>query len=109
MNNKIKKSIKTAIEYTAIAAITLAAGLVTAAISFNLFDNLTQNQMRMLFALDIICLVAGGRIFFFLDERRTKRKKAYNKQRKMQNKKIAKSRVSAKNDENIFSSTHYAA
>ncbi len=58
MNRKVKKIIKG----IAIFIVTLTIGFMVTGISFNLFDELTRNQMRLLFASDIMILLAIGGI-----------------------------------------------
>lgn len=56
MNNKKSKIIKGLIIFVT----TLLAGFGITALSFNLFDVLTQNQMRLLFAADVLLIIAVG-------------------------------------------------
>lgn len=64
----MKKSVKKLLSGLTITIITLAIGFAITAISFNLFDILNRNQMRALFALDVIILLAVGSIFWFIGE-----------------------------------------
>ena len=73
---------------------TLVIGFVVTAISFNLFDNLTQNQLRLLFALDIISLLAmGSGVWFFFESKRNK------KMRELELKERHRQRVELRNAE----------
>ena len=54
MNNKSNKIIKGLL----IFSVTLFSGFGITALSFNLFDALTQNQMRLLFAIDVLLIIA---------------------------------------------------
>ena len=56
MNKKAKEIIKGIIIFT----VTLTIGFMVTAVSFNLFNELTRSQMRLLFATDIIVLLAIG-------------------------------------------------
>ena len=64
----MRKSLKKILNSVCISVITLAIGFAVTAISFNLFDNLSTNQMKLLFAYDVLCLITVGVIFFFLSE-----------------------------------------
>lgn len=58
MNKKVKEIIKGITIFT----VTLTIGFMVTGISFNLFDELTRNQLRLLFASDIMILLAIGGI-----------------------------------------------
>lgn len=82
MKNSKKKIISSII----IFAVTILAGFGITAISFNLFDNLSQNQMRILFAADIVILLFIGTVAWFLCEsQKNVRKKNVKKQSKQLN------------------------
>lgn len=70
MNRKTKKAADSLI----IFAVTFIAGLLISAISFNLFDRLSINQMRILFAADILFLLGSGALAWFLFERKKNKK-----------------------------------
>lgn len=72
MNKKSNKIIKGLL----IFSVTLLSGFSITALSFELFDVLTQNQMRLLFAVDVLLISAIGAVVWFLFESgRLKRKK----------------------------------
>lgn len=78
----MKKSVKQLILSIVISGVTLAAGFIITAVSFNLFDALTPNQMKILFAADVLSLsaIATG-VWYFFDSKkaRAKRKKEMKK------------------------------
>lgn len=56
--------------------VTLIAGFSITAISFNLFEVLTRNQMRALFAFDIISLLmVGACVLLFTQSRKSRQVK----------------------------------
>lgn len=80
----MKKQFKQIMSAFAIMAATLIAGFAITALSFNLFDSMSANQMKILFAVDILILsitAAGVWHFFESKKRRVKRQKAYQKRR----------------------------
>lgn len=71
--NKNKKQIVTA---SIIFITTLLSGFAITALSFNLFDVLTQNQMRVLFTADVLILFAiGSAAWFCFEAKKSKAKK----------------------------------
>jgi len=64
----MKKKTKKFITGIIIFISTLAAGFSITAISFSLFDSLTNNQMRILFGTDVIMLLIIGTIAWFIYE-----------------------------------------
>ncbi len=72
MNNKTNKIVKGLIIFGA----TLLAGFGITALSFNLFDVLTQNQMRLLFAIDVLLIIAiGAAVWFIFESNKIKKEK----------------------------------
>lgn len=71
MKNSVKKIFKS----IAISVVTLVVGFGITAISFNLFDNLSRNELRVLFAVDFIILFAIGGITLWSSERKATRLK----------------------------------
>ena len=72
MNTKSKKIIKGLLIFSA----TLLSGFAITALSFKLFDVLTQNQMRILFAADVVFIcVIGAAVWFIFESSRLKKKK----------------------------------
>lgn len=71
MNKTIKKIISSII----ISSITLGIGFGITMVSFNLFGTLTPNQMKLLFAVDVICLVAVVGAFLFFSTRKASKLK----------------------------------
>lgn len=69
----MKKTVKQIISALVISTVTLAAGFAITGISFNLFDNLTSNQMKVLFAIDILSLaVIATSVWYFFEMKRIK-------------------------------------
>lgn len=105
MNKTIKKIITSII----ISTITLGIGFGLTMVSFNLFGTLTPNQMKMLFAVDVICLVAVvGTFLFFLDKKsiEAKRQAQFEKRRSKRIEDIANQYAIV---ESIISSSNFAA
>ena len=72
----MKKTGKKLIQSLEIWVVTLAAGFLITYVSFNLFDNLTANQLKLLFAADIIMLSAiGAAAWFFSESKKAKKRK----------------------------------
>lgn len=64
----MKKSIKKTITSIIISVLTLAVGFTLSLASFKLFDDLSVNQMRILFSIDILCLLTVGLSFYIHHE-----------------------------------------
>ncbi len=64
----MKNSTKKLIQSILIFIVTVIIGFGITLISFNLFDTLTANQMRILFAADVIILLFIGTIAWFVYE-----------------------------------------
>ena len=80
----MKKTVKKIITGILITTITLAAGFGITMLSFNLFDNLTDNQMKILFAIDVfsLCVSALGVMYFFESKKyKEQKRKAFEKRR----------------------------
>ncbi len=78
----MKKTVKQIISTLVISGVTLAAGFAITGISFNLFDDLTPNQMKVLFAVDVLSLaVIAVSVWYFFESKRIKarRKKELEK------------------------------
>lgn len=71
MKNSVKKIIKS----IAITAVTLLSGFGITAVSFNLFGSMTANEMKILFAIDVVILLLVGAAFYCAEERKAKRAK----------------------------------
>lgn len=69
----MKKTAKQIISGVVIFGVTLAVGFVITAVSFNLFDSMTANQMRLIFAVDVLSLIAAGAgAWYFFDSKKAK-------------------------------------
>ncbi|MCH5320472.1 MAG: hypothetical protein J1E36_01835 [Eubacterium sp.] len=78
----MKKTVKQIISGLVIFGVTLAAGFVITAVSFNLFDSLTANQMKLIFAVDVLSIVAvatGAWYFFDSKKAKARRKRELEK------------------------------
>ena len=64
----MKKTLKKLFKSILITAVTLLSG-------FNLFGTLTSNEMKLFLAIDVIILVFVGGVFYYIDEKQSKRKK----------------------------------
>lgn len=64
----MKKSTKKIVGGILIFAVTLIVGFGITCISFNLFNNMSINQMRLVFAVDIIVLLITGACAWFIYE-----------------------------------------
>ncbi len=84
MKKQLNKIFKSAIIFIA----TLGTGFAVTAVSFNLFDNLSQNQMRLMFAVDIILLLAIGGGAYLLFESKRKRQKRDEALRQRHNQRV---------------------
>jgi len=76
----MKKETKKIITGLIISLTTLAAGYAVTMLSFNIFGDLSVNQMRAVFAGDIIALlIAGGATYYYYENKRMKeiRKKEF--------------------------------
>ena len=70
---KNKKQIFTGI---IIFTVTLIAGFGITVLTFSLFDTLSRNQMRFLFALDVFLLIiSGGGVYLFSEAKKKSREK----------------------------------
>lgn len=105
MNKSIKKIIISAV----ITAVTIIIGFAVTTLTFNLFDSLTTNQMRLLFAIDFICLITVGGIFLFLSESKQAKKRKKRQLEKRHNQRIENRKKEFKEINNILSDSGYAA
>lgn len=71
----MKKTLKKLFKSILITTVTLLSGFGITSISFNLFGTLTSNEMKLFLAIDIIILVFVGGVFYYIDEKQSKRKK----------------------------------
>lgn len=78
MNRQTKKFLQSA----AIFSATVIAGFIITIVSFRLFDRLTVNQMRLLFAGDIVLLLLSGALARFFSELRGARRRQANMKEK---------------------------
>lgn len=105
----MKNSAKKFLSGLAITAITMATGFIITAISFNLFETLTQNQMRLVFAIDVIILLVIGTISWFIYENKQLKEKRKKETELRHIKRVRE--INKQNQEiiNIISRTNIAA
>lgn len=80
----MKKQFKQIISCITIMVVTLIAGFTITTLSLNLFDNMSTNQLRLLFLVDILLLLgcgAGAWYFFESKRMKAKKEKAFQKRR----------------------------
>lgn len=78
----MKKTFKKFITALTIFTVTLIAGFAITGISFNLFESLTSNQMKIIFSVDILSLaIIAISVWYFFESRKIKeqRKKELEK------------------------------
>ncbi len=105
MKNTVKKLIQSVI----ISVVTLFAGCIITCVSFNLFDNLTSNQMKVLFAFDVICLAATGAFTLFIYDRKKLLKKRKKKLERLHYQRILKREQEFSQIEQIIDHSDFAA
>lgn len=100
MNKNKKQFISGAI----IFIVTLISGFIITALSFHLFETLSQNQMRILFTCDVLSLMTAGGIALAVSESKKGRMK---KQRQLERRHIERIRhLQDEFDEIINSTAH---
>lgn len=105
MNFKSNKIIKG----LCIFSVTLLSGFGITALSFNLFDVLTQNQMRLLFAVDVLLIMAIGTIVWFIFESGKVKKKKQKEFEERHNERVNAKNAQMKDIEIIIAKNKYAA
>lgn len=105
----MKNSTKKFLSGLTITIVTMATGFVITAISFNLFDVLTRNQMRLVFAIDVIILLVIGTISWFIYEKKQLKEKRKKEIELRHNRRVRE--INKQNQEiiNIISRTNIAA
>jgi len=78
----MKKNTKKLLMGISISLITLGAGFLITIVSFNLFDSLTANQMKLLFAIDVISLITSGAVTYVVFETKKAKKRRENELKK---------------------------
>lgn len=105
----MKKSVKKIISGFIITAVTLIAGFGITMVSFNLFDTLTANQMKILFAIDVLSLAAAASgVWYFFESKKAEknRKKAFEKRH---NERMEQREKELKEINNLISYSDFAA
>ncbi|MCM1115792.1 MAG: MFS transporter [Clostridium sp.] len=88
---------------------TLIFGFFITIVTFHLFDTLTDNQMKLLFALDVISLLIAGCIAWFVCESK-KAKKEKAKELARRHRKRVNDRLQEMSEiEKIISTADFAA
>lgn len=105
----MKKTVKQIISGLIITAVTLIAGFGITFLSFNLFDTLSSNQMKVLFAIDILSLsAAAAGVWYFFESKKAnaRRKKAFEERHK---KRIEQREKEMKEINSIVNFSNFAA
>ncbi len=105
----MNKTVKKIISSIAISVLTVLIGFGVTLVTFNLFDSLTTNQMRILFTLDFVCLIAVGGIFLYLSENKNVKKKKRQSFEKRQKERAEKNERETEEINKIMSNSGYAA
>lgn len=105
MKNTVKKIFTSVIISTA----TLLAGLLITMVSFRLFGNLSTNEMRLLFAIDIISLVTAGAGFLIFQENKSCKRKKEEAYQSRRNERIAQLDREMNEIERIINHSDFAA
>lgn len=105
MNKNTKQIIQGAIIFIA----TLLIGFGITAISFNLFDTLTQNQMRILFTADVMLLIAIGTVAKLIFDGKKAKKKREKKLNDRHNKRIEQRQLEINGIDIIIAKNNFAA
>lgn len=105
----MNKGIKNFIKATLIFTVTLAVGFGITAISFNLFESLSRNQMRLLFAFDVITLLAIGSIVWLYFENKAVKKKKEQELKERHNRRIEAREREMRDIEIITAKNKFAA
>lgn len=105
----MKKVLKQIIEGISICAVTLVVGGVISGVSFNLFDTLTRTQLRVLFAVDIISLLAIGACALLIYEAKQSKKEREARFRERHEKRVESEEKRMQGINEIISLSNYAA
>ena len=105
MKNKSNKIVEGLIIFT----VTLLSGFGITALSFELFDVLTQNQMRLLFTVDIMLILAIGSIAWFIFEADKSKKRKQKRFEQRHNERVRAKNARMKDIEIIIAKNKYAA
>lgn len=105
----MKKRVKQMIEEVSISVVTLAAGALISGVTFNLFDTLTRAQVRALFAIDIITLLAIGAAALLIYESKQSKKEREAQFRERHNKRVERHEKRMNGIDEIISYSNSAA
>lgn len=105
----MNKTVKKIISSITISAVTLLVGFTLTMVSFNLFDALTTNQMRILFTIDFVCLIAVGGIFLYISESKSAKRKRRQGFEKRQRERIERNEKEMAQINEIITNSGYAA
>lgn len=86
----MKKSTKKALMGALIFTITLVLGFGITALSFNLFDIMSANEMKLVFALDVVLLLIIGTIAWFIYEHKNSKNARKKELEKRHNERLNK-------------------
>lgn len=105
----MKKSSKKLLTGAIIFTVTLLTGFGITAISFNLFDVMNRNEMRIIFAIDVILLFLIGTVAWFIYEGKKAKKARKNNFEKRHNERINKIEKQHTEMLSILNSKNFAA
>lgn len=105
----MKNTVKKIFTSVFISLATLIAGLIITMVSFRLFGNLSTNEMRLLFAVDIISLVSAGAGFLIFQENKSCKRKKEEAYRSRRNEHIAQLGREMNETERIINHSNFAA
>ncbi|MGN1123635.1 MAG: hypothetical protein ACI4RR_04770 [Eubacterium sp.] len=105
----MKKSLKKVITSFIITGITLAVGFAFTGITFNLFGNLSTQEMKILFAVDVCALIFAGGFFLFVSESKEAKKRSKREFEKRQSRRIAQRAYDLEQINALLNDTNFAA
>lgn len=105
----MRKSLKQVLTGIIIFAVTAATGFIITTVSFNLFDTMSQNQMKIIFAVDVVILLFVGTISWFICESASSNKKSRKKYIKNRQKQLDELKKQNEEILNLINCTNFAA
>lgn len=105
----MKKQVKKIISGIIIMAVTLAAGFGITALSFNLFEGMSANQMKILFAADIIILALTATGVWYFSEAKSIKARKQNEFEKRRKSRISEREKELQEINKIINFSNFAA
>lgn len=105
----MKKSTKKALMGALIFTITLVLGFGITALSFNLFDIMSANEMKLVFALDVVLLLIIGTIAWFIYENKNSKNAKKKELEKRHNERLNKIDKQNRETLRVLESKNFAA